>query len=87
VHVVYLSVWQAGPFFLFLFSVFFSAMAFTTAFRVFSALSPRLEVAFRYAGVYLQIGIACGGYIRSLDRLIADVPWVGWLAVGNMPKV
>lgn len=31
----------------------------------------------------MLIGIIFGGYVRSVDRLIEDVPWVGWLAVSD----
>jgi ABC-type multidrug transport system fused ATPase/permease subunit len=24
--------------------------------------------------------MVCGGYVRPIDRLMADVPWIGWLA-------
>lgn len=58
-------------------------MVFTAAYRVFSAFSPQLEVALRYCGVYVEIAIACGGYVRSVERMIAEVPWVGWLAVSS----
>ncbi|KAI6778376.1 uncharacterized protein J7T54_000494 [Emericellopsis cladophorae] len=71
---------DAGAFFIFLSSTFLCAMGFTASYRVFGALSPQLEVALRYCGVYLIIAIACGGYVRSVERMIADVPWVGWLA-------
>ncbi|KAH6950983.1 ABC-2 type transporter-domain-containing protein [Fusarium avenaceum] len=71
---------EAGAFFIFLSSVFLCAMGFTASYRVFGAMSPQLEVALRYCGVYLIIAIACGGYVRSVDRMIADVPWVSWMA-------
>ncbi|KAL6918761.1 hypothetical protein FSHL1_002757 [Fusarium sambucinum] len=71
---------DASAFFIFLSSVFLCAMGFTASYRVFGAMSPQLEVALRYCGVYLIIAIACGGYVRSVGRMIADVPWVGWLA-------
>ncbi|KAK6725417.1 hypothetical protein SNK04_004222 [Fusarium graminearum] len=71
---------DAGALFIFLSSIFLGAMGFTASYRVFGAMSPQLEVALRYCGVYLIIAIACGGYVRSVGRMIADVPWVGWLA-------
>ncbi|SPO07766.1 probable ATP-binding multidrug cassette transport protein [Cephalotrichum gorgonifer] len=71
---------DAGSFFSFMITVFLSAMSFTAFYRVFGAASRHLEVALRYCGVTLLISMICGGYVRSVDRLIADVPWVGWLA-------
>ncbi|KAF4956228.1 hypothetical protein FSARC_11627 [Fusarium sarcochroum] len=71
---------DAGAFFIFFSTVFLAAMAFTASYRVFGALSPQLEVALRFCGVYLIIAVACGGYVRSVERMISDVPWVGWLA-------
>ena len=59
-------------------------MGFTASYRVFGALSPQLEVALRFCGVYLIIAVACGGYVRSVERMISEVPWVGWLAVSTM---
>ncbi|KAF5004030.1 hypothetical protein FDECE_9443 [Fusarium decemcellulare] len=71
---------EAGAFFAFLFSTFLCAIAFTSYFRVFGAASPRLDVALRYGGLLLLIAIVGGGYLRSVDRLMSDAPWVGWLA-------
>ncbi|KAF4459467.1 ABC multidrug transporter [Fusarium albosuccineum] len=71
---------EAGAFFAFLFSTFLCAIAFTSYFRVFGAASPRLDIALRYGGLLLLIAIVGGGYLRSVDRLMSDAPWVGWLA-------
>ncbi len=27
--------------------------------------------------------VVFGGYVLSVDKMIADVPWVGWIAVSN----
>ncbi|KFA53886.1 hypothetical protein S40293_08246 [Stachybotrys chartarum IBT 40293] len=71
---------DVGVFFAFLLSIFLSGFAFTAFYRAFGAVSPRLEVALRYCGLVMLIGIIFGGYVRSVERLIEDVPWVGWLA-------
>lgn len=76
-----LGVLQAGAFFGYAFATFFAAMAYTAFYRVFGAASPRIEIALRYCGLLLLVAMVCGGYVRSVDRLMADVPWVGWLAV------
>ena len=53
----------------------------TAQYRLFGAVSPSFEVAVRYAGVSVLLCIIYGGYVLPVDRLISDVPWVGWLAV------
>jgi hypothetical protein len=30
--------------------------------------------------------VVFGGYVLSVDKMIADVPWVGWIAVCNSPQ-
>jgi ATP-binding cassette subfamily G (WHITE) protein 2 (SNQ2) len=37
-------------------------------------------VALRYCGVSVLFCIVFGGYVLSVDKMIQDVPWVGWLA-------
>lgn len=59
-------------------------MAFTACYRAFGAGSQRLEVALRFCGLLLLISMVFGGYLRSVDRLLQDVPWVGWLAVSDV---
>jgi len=71
---------QVGAFFGYAFATFFAAMAYTAFYRVFGAASPRIEIALRYCGLLLLVAMVCGGYVRSVDKLMADVPWVGWLA-------
>lgn len=56
-------------------------MAFVAFYRMFGAASPTLEVALRYCGIFVLVAMLFGGYIRSVDSLIREVPWVGWLAV------
>ena len=68
-----------GAFFIFLSAVFLVTMVYTASYRVFGAASPHLEVALRYCGLLLLVTMALGGYLRPIDRLISEVPWVGWL--------
>lgn len=56
-------------------------MAYVSLYRLLGAASPRLEISLRYCGILLLIAMVFGGYMRSVDRLISDVPWVGWLSV------
>lgn len=48
---------------------------------MFAAASSNFEVALRYCGVSVLFCIVFGGYVLSVDKLIEDVPWVGWIAV------
>lgn len=57
-----------------------STICLTAQFRVFAALSQNFEVALRYCGVSVMFCIVFGGYVLSVDKMIQDVPWVGWLA-------
>lgn len=61
--------------------MYITAVACTSEFRVFAAISPSFEVALRYCGIVMLIAIIYSGYLIPLDNLIANVPWVGWLAV------
>ncbi|KAH7115454.1 ABC-2 type transporter-domain-containing protein [Dactylonectria estremocensis] len=70
---------EASSFFAVLSAIFLCTMAYTASFRVFAAVSPHLEVALRYCGIFTLVTMACGGYLRPIDRLMSDVPWVGWL--------
>ena len=72
---------KAGEFFAYLFTVFLCAMILAACYRTLGAGSPGLEVALRFCGVYILISVIFGGYLRSVERLVTDVPWVGWLAV------
>ncbi|PGH03704.1 hypothetical protein AJ79_07286 [Helicocarpus griseus UAMH5409] len=51
----------------------------TSQFRLFAAFS-NFEVALRYCGVIFLIAITYSGYLLPLNRLISQVPWVGWIA-------
>lgn len=53
----------------------------TGQFRLFAAISPDFAVALRYCGVSVLCYIVFSGYLLSVDKLISDVPWVGWIAV------
>lgn len=44
-------------------------------------MSSNFEVALRYCGVSVLFCIVFGGYVLSVDKMIQDVPWVGWIAV------
>lgn len=56
-------------------------MALTACYRALGAVSEKLEVALRFCGLYVLISVIFGGYLRSVERLVQDVPWVGWMAV------
>lgn len=53
----------------------------TGQFRLFAAVSTDFAVALRYCGVSVLCCIVFSGYLLSVDKLISDVPWVGWIAV------
>lgn len=53
----------------------------TAQFRVFAAFSKDFEVALRYCGISVLFCIVFAGYTLSVDKLMNDVPWVGWIAV------
>lgn len=56
----------------------------TAQFRVFAGMSSNFEVALRYCGVSVLFCIVFGGYVLSVDKMIQDVPWVGWIAVSTI---
>ncbi|KAJ6016663.1 hypothetical protein N7451_000042 [Penicillium sp. IBT 35674x] len=71
---------EAGPFFIDFLFIYMCTICLTSQFRVFAALSNNFEVALRYCGVSVLFCIVFGGYVLSVDKMIQDVPWVGWLA-------
>ncbi|PYI18888.1 pleiotropic drug resistance protein, ABC superfamily [Aspergillus violaceofuscus CBS 115571] len=71
---------NAGSFFIDFLFIFLCAICLTQQFRLFAAFSKTFEVALRYAGLSVLACIVLGGYVISLDRLIDNVPWVGWIA-------
>ena len=79
-----LKVGQPGAFFTFTAAIAISAFTFTIFYRVFAAASSRLEIALRYCGLLLLTVMVCGGYVRPINRLVSEVPWLGWLTVGHV---
>ncbi|GLI77982.1 hypothetical protein PoHVEF18_006279 [Penicillium ochrochloron] len=71
---------EAGPFFIDFLFIYTCTVCLTSQFRVFAAMSGNFEVALRYCGVSVLFCIVFGGYVLSVDKMIQDVPWVGWLA-------
>ncbi|CAG8047287.1 unnamed protein product [Penicillium olsonii] len=71
---------DAGPFFIDFLFIYTCTVCLTAQFRVFASLSNNFEVALRYCGVSVLFCIVFGGYVLSVDKMIQDVPWVGWLA-------
>lgn len=53
----------------------------TGQFRTFAAVSTDFEVALRYCGVSVLFCMVFCGYLISLDQLMENVPWVGWISV------
>lgn len=58
-------------------------ISLTAQFRLFAAASSNFEVALRYTGFIVLLCIVFGGYVLSVDKMLADVPWVGWIAVSS----
>lgn len=75
---------QAGPFFIDFLFIYTCTVCMTSQFRVFAGVSQSFEVALRYCGVSILLCVVFGGYVLSIDKMIQDVPWVGWIAVSAM---
>ncbi|KAF5860488.1 hypothetical protein ETB97_001438 [Aspergillus alliaceus] len=71
---------DAGAFWIDFLFVYLCTICLTAQFRLFAAASSNFEVALRYCGVSVLFCIVFGGYVLSVDRMIANVPWVGWIA-------
>ncbi|CAL5869958.1 uncharacterized protein PFLUO_LOCUS4191 [Penicillium psychrofluorescens] len=71
---------EAGSFFIDFLFIYTCTICLTAQFRVFAALFNNFEVALRYCGISVLFCIVFGGYVLSVDQLMQDVPWVGWLA-------
>ncbi|KAJ5112048.1 hypothetical protein N7532_000093 [Penicillium argentinense] len=71
---------DAGPFFIDFLFIYICTVCLTAQFRVFAAMSSNFEVALRYCGVSVLFCIVFGGYVLSVDKMLQDVPWVGWIA-------
>lgn len=56
----------------------------TGQFRAFAAVSTDFEVALRYCGVSVLFCMVFCGYLISLDKLMSNVPWVGWISVRSI---
>ncbi|KAL2846861.1 ABC-2 type transporter-domain-containing protein [Aspergillus pseudoustus] len=71
---------DAGSFFLDFLFIYMCTICLTALFRLFAAASSNFEVALRYCGLIVLFAIVFGGYVLSVDKMMADVPWVGWIA-------
>ncbi|KAJ1715497.1 ABC multidrug transporter [Aspergillus flavus] len=71
---------DAGAFWIDFLFIYLCTICLTAQFRLFAAASSNFEVALRYCGVSVLFCIVFGGYVLSVDRMIKDVPWVGWIA-------
>ncbi|KAL4993320.1 ABC-2 type transporter-domain-containing protein [Aspergillus recurvatus] len=70
----------AGAFFIDFLFIYMCTISLTAQFRLFAAASSNFEVALRYTGFLVLLCIVFGGYVLSVDKMMADVPWVGWIA-------
>lgn len=59
----------------------------TAQFRFIGAISPNFEVAIRYCGVLLLLYIVFGGYLISIENLLDNVPWFGWILVSLLRDI
>ncbi|RDW64304.1 putative ABC multidrug transporter [Aspergillus mulundensis] len=71
---------DAGAFFIDFLFIYMCTISLTAQFRLFAAASSNFEVALRYTGFLVLLCIVFGGYVLSVDKMMADVPWVGWIA-------
>ncbi|KAL4878228.1 ABC-2 type transporter-domain-containing protein [Aspergillus karnatakaensis] len=71
---------DAGAFFIDYLFIYMCTICLTANFRIFAAASANFEVALRYTGFVVLLCIVFGGYVLSVDKMLADVPWVGWIA-------
>ncbi|KAL4923788.1 putative ABC multidrug transporter [Aspergillus undulatus] len=71
---------DAGAFFIDFLFIYMCTISLTAHFRLFAAASSNFEVALRYTGFLVLLCIVFGGYVLSVDKMMADVPWVGWIA-------
>ncbi|KAL3471230.1 ABC-2 type transporter-domain-containing protein [Aspergillus californicus] len=71
---------DAGSFFIDFLFIYLCTLCLTAQFRLFAAASSNFEVALRYVGFVVLLQIVYGGYVLSVDKMMADVPWVGWIA-------
>ncbi|EQL32031.1 ATPase [Blastomyces dermatitidis ATCC 26199] len=70
---------EASAFFIFFLISYLHTICYTSQFRLFASFSS-FEVALRYCSVGFLIAITYSGYLLPLNRLISQVPWVGWIA-------
>ena len=71
-----------GAFMTFFVLLYILTLEFTALYRLFAAISKTYEVAIRYCGLTILIYIIFGGYTLSVDAMMRESPWFGWLAVG-----
>ncbi|KAJ8147684.1 hypothetical protein LV155_008384 [Aspergillus fumigatus] len=71
---------SAGSFWIDFLFIYLCTICLTAQFRLFAAASPNFEVALRYSGVSVLFCIVFGGYVLSVDKMMNNVPWVGWIA-------
>ncbi|KAF7158494.1 hypothetical protein CNMCM6106_005088 [Aspergillus hiratsukae] len=71
---------SAGSFWIDFLFIYLCTICLTAQFRLFAAASSNFEVALRYSGVSVLFCIVFGGYVLSVDKLMNNVPWVGWIA-------
>ncbi|KAF8418884.1 ABC multidrug transporter [Tirmania nivea] len=86
VSIVY---WMAGmkatgeAFMTFFVFVYLITIELTALYRTFAAISSSYEVAIRYCGLTILVYIIFGGYMLSVNTMMRDAPWFGWLAYIN----
>ncbi|KAF8458288.1 ABC transporter CDR4 [Terfezia claveryi] len=72
-----------GAFMTFFLFVYFITIELTALYRTFAAISSSYEVAIRYCGLTILVYIIFGGYTLSVDTMMRNAPWFGWLAYIN----
>ncbi|EME80697.1 ABC transporter, PDR-type [Pseudocercospora fijiensis CIRAD86] len=74
---------NAGKFFAFLAFVWILTLCVTALFRLLAISSASPDNAVRFAGVAHNVLLMFAGYTITKSRLMADRPWIGWIAYIN----
>ncbi|KAF2716971.1 hypothetical protein K431DRAFT_316157 [Polychaeton citri CBS 116435] len=70
---------EAGRFWIYMLFVYVTTILLTSLYRMFAAVSPELDTAFRFSGIALNLLIIYTGYVIPKTQLLHKYIWFGWL--------